>query len=66
VVGLVDELRRRFPDLDETLISDVVLGVGSFHACVARRDGRPPARAPGRALSRAGTHSSLGSRPSCC
>ncbi|OCB30187.1 acetyl-CoA acetyltransferase [Mycobacterium malmoense] len=29
VVGLVDELRRRFPDLDETLISDVILGVVS-------------------------------------
>lgn len=29
VVGLVDELRRRFPDLDENLISDVVLGVVS-------------------------------------
>src|ERR1700749_5290142 len=29
VVGLVDELRRRFPDLDETLISDLILGVVS-------------------------------------
>ena len=29
VVGLVDELRRRFPDLDENLISDVILGVVS-------------------------------------
>ena len=29
VVGLVDELRQRFPDLDETLISDVILGVVS-------------------------------------
>ncbi len=29
VVGLVDELRRRFPDLDETLISDMILGVVS-------------------------------------
>jgi acetyl-CoA C-acetyltransferase len=29
VVGLIDELRRRFPDLDENLISDVVLGVVS-------------------------------------
>lgn len=29
VVGLVEELRRRFPDLDENLISDVVLGVVS-------------------------------------
>lgn len=27
VVGLVDELRSRFPDLDENLISDVILGV---------------------------------------
>jgi acetyl-CoA C-acetyltransferase len=27
VVGLVDEVRRRCPDLDETLISDIVLGV---------------------------------------
>ncbi|ETZ41258.1 acetyl-CoA acetyltransferase [Mycobacterium avium] len=27
VVGLIDELRRRFPDLDEDRISDVVLGV---------------------------------------
>jgi acetyl-CoA C-acetyltransferase len=26
VVGLIEELRRRFPDLDENLISDVVLG----------------------------------------
>jgi acetyl-CoA C-acetyltransferase len=29
VVGLIDELRKRFPDLDENLISDVVLGVVS-------------------------------------
>src|SRR5256885_10431869 len=29
VAGLVDELRRRFPDLDETLISDMILGVVS-------------------------------------
>ena len=29
VVGLVEELRRRFPDLDETLISDMILGVVS-------------------------------------
>src|ERR1700755_706750 len=29
VTGLVDELRRRFPDLDETLISDMILGVVS-------------------------------------
>jgi acetyl-CoA C-acetyltransferase len=26
VVGLIDELRSRFPDLDETMISDVILG----------------------------------------
>ncbi len=29
VVGLIDELRRRNPDLDEDLISDVILGVVS-------------------------------------
>jgi acetyl-CoA C-acetyltransferase len=29
VVGLIDELRKRFPDLDENLISDVILGVVS-------------------------------------
>ena len=29
VVGLVEELRRRHPDLDETLISDMILGVVS-------------------------------------
>ena len=29
VVGLIDELRVRFPDLDENLISDVILGVVS-------------------------------------
>ncbi|MBS4727477.1 acetyl-CoA C-acetyltransferase [Mycobacterium sp. SM1] len=29
VVGLIDEIRRRFPDLDEGLISDVILGVVS-------------------------------------
>ena len=29
VVGLVEELRNRFPDLDENLISDVILGVVS-------------------------------------
>ena len=29
VVGLIDELRSRFPDLDENLISDVILGVVS-------------------------------------
>ncbi|CAA0137686.1 Putative acyltransferase [Mycolicibacterium vanbaalenii] len=27
VVGLVDEVRRRHPDLDETMISDLILGV---------------------------------------
>jgi hypothetical protein len=29
VTGLVDELRSRFPDLDESLISDMILGVVS-------------------------------------
>jgi acetyl-CoA C-acetyltransferase len=29
VVGLIEELRKRFPDLDENLISDVILGVVS-------------------------------------
>ncbi|MCW2651529.1 MAG: Beta-ketoadipyl-CoA thiolase [Mycobacterium sp.] len=29
VVGLIEELRRRFPDLDENMISDVILGVVS-------------------------------------
>ena len=29
VVGLIDEIRARHPDLDETLISDVILGVVS-------------------------------------
>jgi acetyl-CoA C-acetyltransferase len=29
VVGLIEELRNRFPDLDEHLISDVILGVVS-------------------------------------
>ncbi|WP_188546250.1 acetyl-CoA C-acetyltransferase [Rhodococcoides trifolii] len=29
VTGLIDELRRRFPDLDENRISDVILGVVS-------------------------------------
>ena len=29
VVGLIDELRTRYPDLDENLISDVILGVVS-------------------------------------
>ena len=29
VVGLIEELRRRFPDLDENLISDLILGVVS-------------------------------------
>jgi acetyl-CoA C-acetyltransferase len=29
VVGLIEELRNRFPDLDETMISDVILGVVS-------------------------------------
>ena len=29
VVGLIDEIRARFPDLDETMISDVILGVVS-------------------------------------
>ena len=29
VVGLIDELRSRFPDLDENLISDLILGVVS-------------------------------------
>ncbi|AKK29344.1 acetyl-CoA C-acetyltransferase [Mycobacterium sp. EPa45] len=40
VVGLIDELRSRFPDLDETLISDVILGcvspVGDQGADIAR------------------------------
>src|SRR5215475_597004 len=29
VVGLIDELRTRHPDLDENLISDVILGVAT-------------------------------------
>ena len=29
VVGLIEEIRSRYPDLDETLISDVILGVVS-------------------------------------
>ena len=40
VVGLIDELRSRFPDLDENLISDVILGcvspVGDQGADIAR------------------------------
>jgi acetyl-CoA C-acetyltransferase len=40
VVGLIEELRSRFPDLDETLISDVILGcvspVGDQGADIAR------------------------------
>ena len=33
VVGLVDELRKRNPDLDENLISDLILGVVSGRMC---------------------------------
>ena len=29
IVGLIDEMRRRNPDLDENLISDVIMGVVS-------------------------------------
>lgn len=29
VVGLINELRNRYPDLDENMISDVILGVVS-------------------------------------
>lgn len=40
VVGLIEELRTRFPDLDENLISDVILGcvspVGDQGADIAR------------------------------
>jgi acetyl-CoA C-acetyltransferase len=40
VVGLIEELRSRFPDLDENLISDVILGcvspVGDQGADIAR------------------------------
>ncbi|RWA16409.1 acetyl-CoA acetyltransferase [Mycolicibacterium elephantis] len=40
VVGLINELRSRFPDLDENLISDVILGVvsplGDQGAVIAR------------------------------
>ncbi|AEF39250.1 acetyl-CoA C-acetyltransferase [Hoyosella subflava] len=40
VVGLIDELRRRFPDLDESRISDLILGcvtpVGDQGADIAR------------------------------
>ncbi|MGB3483257.1 MAG: acetyl-CoA C-acetyltransferase, partial [Mycobacterium sp.] len=40
IVGLIDEMRRRNPDLDENLISDVVLGVvspvGDQGAVIAR------------------------------
>ena len=40
VVGLIEELRRRFPDLDENLISDVILGcvspIGDQGADIAR------------------------------
>ena len=40
VVGLIEEMRRRHPDLDETLISDMLLGcvspVGDQGADIAR------------------------------
>ena len=43
VVGLIEELRRRFPDLDETRISDLILGVvtpvGDQGANIARTAG---------------------------
>ena len=31
VVGLIEEMRRRFPDLDENRISDVILGIVTPH-----------------------------------
>lgn len=43
VVGLIDEIRSRYPDLDETLISDVILGcvspVGDQGGDIARTAG---------------------------
>ncbi len=40
VTGLIDEMRRRYPDLDENLISDIILGVvspvGDQGAVIAR------------------------------
>ena len=46
VVGLVDELRAAFPDLDENLISDMILGVVSPGRRPGRRH-RPHRRAGG-------------------
>ena len=48
VVGLIDELRTRFPDLDENLISDVILGVRLARRRPGRRH-RPHRGAGGRA-----------------
>ena len=43
VIGLIEELRKRNPDLDENLISDVILG------CVSPvGDQAKPARSPDR------------------
>ena len=46
VVGLIDELRGRFPDLDEQRISDVILGcvtpVGEHQALLQRTAGAFP------------------------
>jgi acetyl-CoA C-acetyltransferase len=39
VVGLIEELRKRNPDLDENLISDLILGCSSTGS--ARRASRP-------------------------
>ena len=42
VVGLIDELRSRYPDLDENLISDIILGVVSPSATRAATSPAPP------------------------
>ena len=53
VVGLIEETRRRFPELDENRISDIILGIVSplgdqGMTCRASRPSRPrcPTRSP--------------------
>ena len=46
VVGLIDELRSRFPDLDENLISDVILGVRLARSATRAATSPAPRRWP--------------------
>ena len=63
VVGLIEELRKRNPDLDENLISDVILGCVSPVGDQGGDIARAAVLASGHARHRPAVCSSTGSAP---